>query len=89
MNTTNPVFRILRRRWFQALLALVALYAAAGFLVLPAVLKAQLPKRLSPLLHRPVSVQRVRSNPFALSLTIDGFLVKDKDGSELLGWRRL
>ncbi|WP_306599592.1 DUF748 domain-containing protein [Geothrix sp. 21YS21S-2] len=81
--------QVLGRRWVQALALLVVLYAAAGFLLAPALIRAQLPKRLAPMLHREVTVARVRVNPFALSVTLEGFLVKDKDGSALLGWDRL
>ncbi|BDU73877.1 DUF748 domain-containing protein [Mesoterricola silvestris] len=89
MNTSNLLRRVLGRRWVQVLGLLVVLYAAAGFLLAPALIRAQLPKRLGPLLHREVTAARVRVNPFALSVTLDGFLVKDKDGSALLGWDRL
>lgn len=89
MNASRFLRQVLRRRWVQALALLVVLYAAAGFLLAPALIRAQLPKRLSPLLHREVTVARVRVNPFALSVTLDGFRVKEKDGSALLGWDRL
>jgi hypothetical protein len=81
--------RRLVRRLVQGLAALLVFYAAAGFLLVPWVVKTQLPRRLGPLLHREVSVARVRANPFTLSLTLDGFLVRDRDGSVLLGWDRL
>jgi hypothetical protein len=60
-----------------------------GFLLVPVLVKGQLLKRLPPLLHREVSVATVRTNPFALSFTLGGFLVKDKDGTPLMGWDRL
>jgi hypothetical protein len=78
-----------RRRWFLAAgIALVA-YSAFGFLILPWVLHRQLEKRLTATLHREVSIQRVRANPFALSVTIDGLLIKDRDGSVFVSWERL
>lgn len=67
----------------------VGTYALLGFLVLPPVLKTQLPKRLGRLLHREVSLERVRTNPFALSITLDGLRVQDRDGHPFLGWDRL
>ncbi len=77
------------RRWLFALAGAIALYALVGFVVVPAVVKAQLPPRLGRLLGREVSVQRVRTNPFALSATLEGFLVKDTDGEPFVGWERL
>ncbi len=80
-------------RWtFRLLLAfgaLVLAVAVAGFLVAPAVIRAQLPPRASRLLGRQVSVQKVRLNPFALSATVEGLSVREQDGSPFLGWDRL
>ena len=77
------------RRWVVVGVGLVALYAAAGFLVAPAVIKAQLPKRLGRLIGRQVSLERVRTNPFTLSVTLEGFLIRDRDGEAFVGWERL
>lgn len=70
-------------------LGLLALYALLGFLVLPPILASQLPKRLSALLGRPVTVQKVRTNPFTLAVTVEGLRIQDRDGGTLLGWQRL
>jgi hypothetical protein len=86
---------IVRRlpRWARRLLVgsgiLVLLYAVAGFLVAPAVLKARLPGTLSRLLGRTVSVRQVRLNPFTLTASVEGFAVKERDGSDFMGWERL
>ncbi len=82
-------FFLRRRRWFIAAGLLLVLYAGTGFLLFPWVLRRQLERRLGAALHREVTVQRVRANPFALSVTIDGLLVKDRDGSPFLSWDRL
>jgi len=80
-------------RWVIRLLAafgvLVLVYAAAGFLVAPAVLKARLPATLSRMLGREVRVGRIRLNPFTLDLGVEGFAVKERDGGDFLGWDRL
>ncbi len=67
----------------------VALYAVLGFLVAPAVLRSQMLRRVGDLTERPVSVERVRVNPFALSVTIEGFLVKSREGQPLASFDRL
>jgi uncharacterized protein involved in outer membrane biogenesis len=41
------------------------------------------------LLGRQVFLERVRTNPFALSIKIDGFRIQDSDGSDLLSWNHL
>jgi hypothetical protein len=69
--------------------AALALYALLGFLVLPGVVRRQITERLGALLQREVSIQRVRTNPFALSVTIDGFLVKQPNGAPAVSWDRL
>jgi hypothetical protein len=77
------------RPWLLAALALVVLYVASGFLVLPWAIRRELEQRGSAFLRREVTVQKVRVNPLALSVTIDGLLVKDRDGGLLLSWDQL
>ena len=89
MSIADRILPLLKRRrvWVPGIL--LALYAAAGFLAVPYLVRRQLPILLSAKLHRPVSLARARLNPFALSLTLDGFAVREKDGSPFLGWDRL
>jgi uncharacterized protein involved in outer membrane biogenesis len=61
---------------------LVAFYTLAGFIVIPMILESILPKKLAEALHRPVSVAKIRLNPYALSLTVTGFDIKDTNGSD-------
>jgi hypothetical protein len=68
--------------------SLVLSYAVLGFVLMPAALKAQLPSRLGKLLGRVASVDKVRVNPFTLSLILEGFLVKDSVGEAFVGWQR-
>jgi uncharacterized protein involved in outer membrane biogenesis len=78
-----------RRRWFFAAAILLVVYAAVGFILLPLIVHQQLEKRLATALHRHVTIAKVRMNPFALSVTIDGLRVDDPDGSAFLSWDRL
>ena len=78
-----------RRRLLIVLAALLALYTVFGFLILPIIVRRQLEKRLTAALHRETTVARVRTNPYALSVTIDGLLVKAQDGSPFISWDRL
>jgi len=79
-----------RRRWLFVLLGLFALYSLGGFFVLPPILRAQAEKRLTAELHRPVSIGRVRLNPWTLALTVEKFAVGEPTGHGVfLGWDRL
>jgi hypothetical protein len=70
--------------------ACLVLFGAAGFFVLPPIIKAQAEKRLSAELGRNVSIGRVRINPFALSLAMEDLDIQTRDGKgSFLGWRRL
>ncbi|ALC15238.1 hypothetical protein DSOUD_0444 [Desulfuromonas soudanensis] len=60
----------------------VLVYTLIGFLVAPLILKAVLEKKLPQALNRPVTIETVRLNPFALSLTIEGFALAEKDGPD-------
>lgn len=76
------------RRWLLITGILVAVYTIAGFFLAPAILRGQLEKRAAEALGRPVSIERVRVNPFAISAAIEGLRVGDHDGGELASWRR-
>lgn len=87
----------LRRKkhpWRNGLLitaaALPVLYALGGFLMLPPLVRSQAEKRIATELQRPVSIGQVRINPFALSVTVEQFDVREPDGSaSFVGWERL
>ena len=78
-----------RRKWLLAGVVTVALFTIIGFLVLPPIVKAQAEKRLSAVLGRPVTIGKVRLNPYACSATIERFEVRDRDGGDFVGWDRL
>jgi hypothetical protein len=65
---------------------LLLFYAVAGFLVLPPIVRHVAVKQISQQLDREVSIKSVRINPFALSTTIRGLLIKDKDGEPFISW---
>src|SRR5262249_39253275 len=60
-----------------------------GFVVVPIVLRRQLEAKLPPLLHRPVTVREVRFNPFDIALTVRGFSIREKDGSNFVSFEEL
>lgn len=73
------------RKWVRVLVwiaAAVLLYTVAGFFGLPYIARAQLEKRLTAELERPVQVERVEFNPFNLKAAVEGVRVGGRDGAE-------
>lgn len=75
-----------KRKLLAGVFVLVLIYAVAGFLVLPPIIRAQAVKQLSAQLGRPVSIEKVRINPFVLSIALQGLLIKDLDGEPFVSW---
>jgi len=69
-----------RVKWLRILAIALVLYTIVGFFVVPAVIKSQMLKRLPALTHRQASVEQVKGNPYAMSLTIRGFALKETNG---------
>ena len=71
------------RRWRKLGIwaaAILLLYTITGFFIVPAIIKSQMFKRLPAITHREAAIQSVRFNPFALSLTLRGFSLKETNG---------
>jgi hypothetical protein len=64
--------------------AVFLFYTVLGFFLLPPIVRVIAVKQLSKHLDRPVTIQKVRLNPYRLSATIRGLVVKDKDGAPLV-----
>lgn len=78
------------RRWLLVTSIALVIFALVGFFALPPIVRAQLEKRASAELGRTVTVERVRLNPFALSLTLEKFAVREKEGpATFIRWDRL
>lgn len=75
-----------RRKLILWVLGLVLFYAVAGFLILPPIVRSVAAKQISKQLDREVSIEKVKINPFVLSTTIRGLLIKDKDGEPFISW---
>ena len=67
-------------------LGLLLLYTVVGFLILPPIIRSMAVKQISKQLDREVSIQKIKINPFALSTTIRGLLIQDKDGEPFVSW---
>jgi len=63
--------------WLAAIFAFIGILAVAA----PPLLKNKIAAELSTKLHRPISIEQIRVNPFTMSLTVRGFLMKERQGS--------
>src|SRR3954466_5567299 len=78
--------RLLKQRWLRWGIILLLSYTIFGFLILPLIVRAVAVKQLSKQLDRRVSIRKVRINPYALSGSIQGLLIKDNDGEPFISW---
>ena len=79
-NPTKPAKLPRRTKWLIGLGTALLLYTIIGFFVVPAIVKSQMLKILPGLTKRRVAVDQVKFNPYVLSLTIDGFSLKETNG---------
>ena len=83
-----PARRRLARAGAIVLTILVA-YTGLGFLAAPPILRRVLVEKASAALHREVRVAKVRVNPLALSVSVEGLAVQHSDGAPFVGWDSL
>ena len=72
------------RKISLGVLIFFVVFTLFGFFAVPPILKSVLVKKLSEGLHRQVSIRQVKVNPFMLSVTLRGFLVKEKNNRDAL-----
>jgi hypothetical protein len=79
-------------KWLRLLFiaaGLFAFYVIAGFFIAPAIVRTQLQKRLSAELGREVRVEKVALNPLTLSGALEGFAIRERDGTKnFVAWTR-
>jgi uncharacterized protein involved in outer membrane biogenesis len=74
------------RRWKKILIwtaVFFAVFSIVGFFVLPPIVKSVLTDKLSQAIHRPVTIKEIGINPYALSVTVRGFEIKEPSGPEV------
>ena len=64
-------------------IGLLALFAVVGFFAVPPIAKHYLVKSLSELLNRQVAIQDIKINPFALTVSVRGFTLKEPASAEV------
>ncbi len=68
---------------------LIALYAIAGFVVAPKLMRSALLKDIPESIGVTPAVGEIRINPFLLQVTVDDFSLAGAAGEKLLGFKRL
>ena len=63
--------------WFAAIVVFIGILALAA----PPLLKNKIAAELSAQLQRPISIEQIRFNPLTMSLTVRGFVMKERQGS--------
>ena len=82
--------RFLKSPWtWIATFVAVALYAAAGFLLVPRLLSSGVRDYVASHYHRQAELGAVTFNPFTLELNVERFALPDADGAPLAGFERL
>lgn len=62
-----------------ALLAAVLYFTLTGFIILPAAVKAVVNSKLPQILHRKAVVNKVKFNPYTLTLALEDLLIEEKN----------
>ena len=62
--------------------SLVVVFTITGFFILPPVLTSVVSKNLGQALHRQVTIQKIRINPYTLVVEVQGMSIKDQDRPE-------
>jgi hypothetical protein len=68
-----------RKKFSLGIAVFFVVYTIIGFLILPPIIKSVAVKKLSEALHRSVVIQEIKLNPYALSLTINGLTVRERE----------
>jgi hypothetical protein len=83
------IIKIVRSKLIIIAGILIVLYGVTGFLLLPYLIKRNLPGMVNKRLGVEASIQRVKINPFAMTLEATGFQMKEPSGRALASFQRL
>jgi uncharacterized protein DUF748 len=83
------VFRTRIARWVAIAAAIVAVYALAGFVIAPRIVRNALLKDIPQAMDATPSVGAIHINPFLFQVEVDDFALAGKGGEKLLGFGRL
>lgn len=81
MNVPEALRTPRARKVLAVAAGLLVFWAVLGFVVLPAVLRPVVERKIGEALHRKAALRGLSINPFALSVTLKGLEVKDRDAA--------
>ena len=87
MKFTLP--KILTNKYLLSSVAALLLYTLVGFVALPGLVRWYVPRYAQQDLHCLAEIQKVRINPFLLTVELNGFSLKQADGAPLLAFAKL
>src|SRR5205085_11120107 len=82
-------FVLVRRKLFWVPAGMLATWALLGFVVVPRMLRTELPLRLHEALKRPITIADISFNPFTFALDLHDFTVAEKGGEPFVALKRL
>ena len=69
------------QKYLLSLCGFLAFYTLVGFFIIPMILTRVMPNKLQEQLNRPVTIEKIRLNPYALSLTVTHLTIKEADNT--------
>ena len=81
--------KIFLSKIFIILAGVLVLYTAVGFLLVPYVIKQQAIKYVTQNLHRQLTIDQVRTNPYTFTLSMRNLDLKEQDTTPILGFKEL
>jgi len=81
--------KIFLSRIIIVLAGVVLLYTAAGFLLAPYVIKQQAIKYVTQSLHRQLTIDQVRTNPYTFTMSMRNLDLKEQDSTPIVEFKEL
>jgi hypothetical protein len=88
-KSKDLLLKIFPSKIFIVLVGVFVLYTAAGFFLLPYVIKQQLIKYVSQELRRQLTIEKVVANPYTFTLSMRTLDFKEQDSTPILGFKEL
>jgi len=85
----SVVRRIVTSKLFLIAVFSILIYTLAGFFLLPYILKSQLTRYVAEDLNRTIQIEKVRLNPYVMTLEISDLELKEADDRPILAFDRL
>ena len=88
MKKKSIIRAIFTGKLFLIAVFTILIYTLSGFFLLPYILKSQLKKYVANDLNRTLQVEKIRLNPYVMTLEISDLALKEADGEGILAFNR-